>query len=196
MSTTPTLQELLDKTIGERLAEVRVCMPGKVIAYNAERNTVDVEPQLKRPLENEDGSFEFEKFANIPDVPIKWPRGKGGTCWMTWPLAKGDFVELQFNDFDIGVWRTQGEAGNPGDLRMHGLSGATAWPGLGTNAQKFDSTKVSSDAIAIGDKVMLGAANLNEIQDGVVTGQSRDPYTGLSHYQLGNGSASIFAKKT
>ena len=137
-------------------------MPGKVLKYDSSRETVDVEPQLKVPLENEDGTFELEKLSNIQDVPIKWPSGSGGSCYITWPLAFGDFVELVFNDFDIGVWRSQGEVCNPGDFRMHGLSGATAWPGLRPDAQKLGSTKVHATDVVIGSAVRLGLATATQ----------------------------------
>jgi hypothetical protein len=46
-----------------------------------------------------------------------------------------------------------------------------------------------------GVKVELGDADLAPIQDGVVTGQGKDPYTGLPYWMLGNSSAVVGAKK-
>lgn len=158
MSTTPTLQELLDSSIQAGIARVRVAMPAKVIKYDGDRETVDVQPQLKNPVEDDDGNFQFETLSTIPDVPILWPSGYGGSCYITFPLAKGDMVELVFNDFDIGVWRQQGEPANPGDLRMHGLSGAVAYPGIRTDTTKLGSGKVHASKVVIGDAVLLGGS--------------------------------------
>lgn len=158
MSATPTLADLIDRSIAAGLARLHVAMPGKVITYSSSRNTVDVEPQFKTPIENEDGTFTFEALPIIPDVPIMWPSGKGGSCFMTWPLEAGDFVELVFNDYDPGIWRTQGEKGNPGDLRKGGIGGAVAWPGMRTNAGKLPSSKIHATKVVIGEAVLLGSA--------------------------------------
>jgi hypothetical protein len=196
MSATPTFQEALEAAIANGIARVRVAMPGKVTKYDSTRETVNVLPQLKTPLVDELGEYEFEDLPIIPDVPIMWPSGNGGECFITFPIAEGDYVELVFNDFDIGVWRTQGEQGNPGDLRIHGLSGAVAYPGLRTNATKLGSGKVHAENVVIGAKVMLGNSTLDVAQTGALNGESIDPYTGMAHWQLGNASQSVFVKKT
>lgn len=159
---TPDFSELLDNFMRMSRLGLRVAMPGKVTAYSQSRNTVNVEPQLKVPLESPDGSFEFEGLPIIMDVPILWPSGSGGDCFITWPLAIGDYVELLFNDFDIGVWRTQGEAGNPGDQRAHGPSGAVAIPGMRPNSQVLTAAHVHASKVVIGDGVLLGSANAAE----------------------------------
>ena len=44
-------------------------------------------------------------------------------------------------------------------------------------------------------KVELGAEHLNPVQDGVLTGQSIDPFTSMPHFALGNASPFVLAKK-
>lgn len=43
--------------------------------------------------------------------------------------------------------------------------------------------------------IELGAENLIPVQDGVVTGQAVDPFTGMPHWLLGNSSLVVAAKK-
>jgi hypothetical protein len=46
-----------------------------------------------------------------------------------------------------------------------------------------------------GVAVELGAADLDPVRDGVVTGQAVDPFTGMPHWMLGNASTVVRAKK-
>ena len=46
-----------------------------------------------------------------------------------------------------------------------------------------------------GLSVQLGAEGLTPVQDGVVTGQGKDPYTSLPYWMLGSSSAVVSAKK-
>jgi hypothetical protein len=122
MGTTPTQAEIILTALGRASAGIRVAMPGKVISYDAAAQTVEVEPQLDavRP----DGSA--DRLPVLPNVPVAFPRGGGFV--MTFPLAKGDFVELVFQDFTLDKWRELGKVTTPDDLRAHGVMGAVAMP--------------------------------------------------------------------
>ena len=63
-----------------RIDEIHTAMPGKVVSFNSTRNTVDVQPQFRQSTERADGTFEVEDLPVIPDVPIAWPRGGGGSA--------------------------------------------------------------------------------------------------------------------
>lgn len=158
MPETPTWADVINRAITSKLSDVHVAMPGRVHAYSASRNTVDVAPQYTRSVEREDGSFADEDLPIIPDVPIAWPRGGGGSFFITWPLSVGDPVLIVFCEKDLGVWRERGEPGTTGDQRTHGLSGAVAYPGLFANSEALDSSKVHATKMVVGSEVFLGAA--------------------------------------
>jgi len=195
MPETPTLADVIQEAIEARMTELRVSIPGRVTKYNASRETVDVQPQIRRILETEDADFVQEDLPVIQDVPIAWPSGSGGSVFITWPLADGDPVLLVFCDFDPSMWRETGQPGTPGDLRSHSLGNAVAYPGLRANNDALGASRRDSTHVVIGDKVMLGEGGLSGPLTGALNGEATDPYTGLKHWQLGNASAFVRVKK-
>jgi len=191
MPESPTIAEVIREAMRANREELHVAMPGIVQAVNASRGTVDVIPQLRRPVERRDGTFAVEDLPVIPDVPVIFPRANGFSVKM--PVAVGDPVQVVFNERDLGIWREQGEPGLPGDNRCHTLAGAVAMPGLftnedapaipganmeigheGTNAATIEITpsevrltKGSSNLIARADRV---EAELQHIVDAITNG--------------------------
>jgi hypothetical protein len=159
---TPTLADVIRAALDAQLAETRVALPGRVTKYDATRETVDVQPQVRRVLETEGGDLAQENLPIIQDVPIAWPSGKGGTCFMTWPLAADDPVLLVFCDVDPSMWRETGQPGTPGDLRTHRLGNAVAYPGFRPNGALLGSTKVHATKVVIGSGVFLGGSGAGE----------------------------------
>lgn len=152
-----TFEEVVGALVEDALLDVHTSMPGIVTGYNPLKNSVDVQPQIKRSLEDENGDIQHESLPVIYDVPIAWPRGGG--CWITWPLAAGDPVLLVFCEQDPGVWRSNGKEDSSGDLRRHGLSGAVAYPGGAfPDSTALDSSKVG-DGVVLGPNVLLGSAS-------------------------------------
>jgi hypothetical protein len=163
MPKTPTIQEVIRRAIEANREELHTALPGRVQKFDKARNTADIIPQLRRALERADGTFQLEDLPIIPDVPIAWPRGGGGSKFITWPLVAGDPVQLIFNERDIGLWREQGEPGAPGDNRCHTLAGAVAVPsGLAAKGDLIAAGDVSDTHVVIGDSVMLGSASAGE----------------------------------
>lgn len=121
-----TTEELLELVLDHRLRGLHTSMPGEVQSYDASTQTADILPQLKRQTPDGEGGFTAEDLPVLPGVPVCFPRGGG--CFMSFPLQKGDFVLVVFAERAIGNWRQKGEASNPGDLRMHTLAGAQAIP--------------------------------------------------------------------
>src|SRR5574342_4931 len=181
-----TLAEVIRAALDAQSRALRVALPGRVTAYNASRESVDVQPQLRDVLETEDGDLVTENLPIIPDVPVCWPSGLGGTAFMTFPLAAGDPVLLVCCDYDPGLWRSTGQPGTPGDLRIHRLGHAVAYPGLRADGELLGAGKRDATHVVIGDKVMLGQGGLTGPLTGALNGEATDPYTGLKHWQLGN----------
>lgn len=65
------------------------------------------------------------------------------------------------------------------------------WLSGPTGAQRDQIEKVVFE----GTVVELGGAGLTPVQDGVVTGRGKDPYTSLPYWMLGSSSSVVGAKK-
>lgn len=133
--------------VGAALASTHVAFPGRVEAYDASAQTVDVLPQIDRATRAIDGSVLREELPVIAAVPIAWPRS--GSFGMIFPLAVGDFVLVVVCDRNIGEWRRTGEAGDARDIGSHVLDGAVAVPGLYPSAETVESEHVT-DHMVIG----------------------------------------------
>lgn len=191
MPSTPSgFAELIRVAMKHAMLGLHVGMPGKVVTYSSDRETVDVEPQFLRVVEAEDdnaeSAFEYDTLPVIPDVPIGWQSALDGALAITMPLQKGDPVELIFCDFDPGQWREKGEPTTPGDLRSHGIANAWAYPGgIRPNSKKLGSGKVHASKITISGGVHLGAAGANHpIPKGDVlkgTPAEKDTHDGHDH---------------
>ena len=128
-SRTPELEELLNLAITSFISDVHTSMPGKVVEYYPDTQKVDVQPMLKRLMVHEDGSEALESLPVIPDVPVNFPRAGG--FFMTFPIAKGDLVELHFMERSIDNYLSgEGDEYDPDEFRTHDLSDAVAVPGF------------------------------------------------------------------
>lgn len=78
------------------------------------------------------------------------------------------------------------------------VRGAVAFSN-GDPAQAFalllDAATVERVSLSVTTFLELGATGLNPITDGVLTGQSIDPFTSLPHWALGNASKVVLSKK-
>lgn len=128
------------------LREVRTCMPGMVESYDADKQTVDVVPQLKNAYPDGEGDVSYVEHPKLSNVPVCFPRAGG--FFMSFPIQKGDFVLLVFSERSIQAWREKGQTVEPGDRRLFPLDGAVAIPGVFPAAQTL--------ADADGTNMMLG----------------------------------------
>lgn len=109
-------------------AEIHVAMPGQIVEYNAATQTATVRPQHLRAVPLDDGTYTTEQIPDIYDVPVLFPRA--GAYSITFPVAAGDMVLLLFPHEDPARWRDIGEPCDPGDRRLHHVSGAVAMLGF------------------------------------------------------------------
>jgi hypothetical protein len=128
-SKSPGLAELIRMAIKQNQAEIHVSLPGRIESYDVSQQTADIQPLLQRVLVDEDGTeLDPETLPILHDVPIAFPRGGG--CFLSWPLAEGDLVQLFFIERSIDQYLGgNGEITEPLDYRMHNLSDAVAYPG-------------------------------------------------------------------
>jgi hypothetical protein len=151
--TTPGLADVLREVFESALSDLHTACPGKVIAYDAATQTATVEPQIKKALPLRAGGTVLETLPRIQSVPVLHFRS--GTAYVHIPIAAGDFVLLVFCERDINEWRRLGTVVDPGDQRMHGLSGAVAIPGLFPSASMIAAPDAAAIEVGIGSMRML-----------------------------------------
>ena len=122
-SPTPSLAELLGRSIDARLYDVRTAVPAEVLKYDLKKQCVDVQPLIKKVYE--DG--EALETAKVFNVPVAFPRA--GEAYLALPLKKGDKVLLVIADRSLDKWKSTGGNVDPEDKRKHDLSDAVAIPG-------------------------------------------------------------------
>ena len=127
MATTTSLGEILEKSRSSATSGIFTAIPAKVLRFDAAKKTVDVEPMVRLPVVGEDEEIEAEEIPNIPNVPVMYPASSA--CFVSFPLAAGDFVLLVFSMLSTNEWRLTGEKSTPLDTRRHGLGSAFAIPG-------------------------------------------------------------------
>jgi len=103
----------------EILSSVHCALPGIIRSFDAETQTVSVQPALKQ------GSF---LMPVIRDVPVFFPGSRDSA--ITWPVSEGDECLLIFADTDIDNWFESGDAEEPESARQHSLPDAFAFVGF------------------------------------------------------------------
>jgi len=127
---TPTLEDVIDLAIDQRLCNLHTAMPGMVEAYDPIEQTVDVKPLIKNVQTDEDENEIEDELPVLSKVPLMFPRG--GKFFISWPIAVGDIVLLVFCERSIDTYTaTDGtKPVDPVDMRRHDLSDAVAFPGF------------------------------------------------------------------
>lgn len=128
MALDPSDSEVIRDAIGARLAEVWTATIGRVESYDPIKQTADVLPVVRRPLQASDGHVGHEDLPVIPNVPVL--QARSGGFFVHLPVEAGDTVLLVFTSDSFQMWRESGSVVNPGDLRRHSLSNAIAIPGV------------------------------------------------------------------
>ena len=92
-------------------------LPGTVISYDAEKQTAEVQPAVKK------GSMLFPVLADVPVfMPVPFEVHPGVACLVV------------FADIDIDAWFETGEAQEPKSARKHSLSDGFAFVGWRTGS--------------------------------------------------------------
>jgi hypothetical protein len=125
MSDVPTLTEVLESAIRGVLDDVRVLLPGKVLAYDNGRATVQV--LSMDAYTGEDGARKAEPLAILPDVPvaqvgfgtarIRVTPKVNARCWVA--FASSSIARLKAGA--SGIY-------DPGDDRHHHIADAIVLP--------------------------------------------------------------------
>ena len=142
----------MNDLIAAALAELNVCLPGVVVAYDG--RTATVRPALPKQLAN----GQTLAAPLIVQVPVCWPIADGGRAMVTVPLKPGDPVKLTFSQRSLENWLS-GSDQAPDDPRQFDLTDAFASPVM-RPGPAADTENVS---------VQYGGASLKISPDGTIT---------------------------
>ena len=120
----PGLDRLIREAIDDRVLDIHTSTLGTV--HTTDGTTADITLPIRRPVESEDGSTQFESMPTLPKVPILWP-GANGTSFPI-DLKAGDTVLVFFSENSTAEFLQSGGTAEPGDLAMHSLSSAFCMP--------------------------------------------------------------------
>ncbi|MGL4753320.1 MAG: Gp138 family membrane-puncturing spike protein [Shewanella sp.] len=153
-----TDSELLDEVINQALLMTRTIMIAECVSFNESRNTVDVQPVLKRKFSSKpDASL----APIIRDVPVAF-YGAGGVVVTYKPVA-GDVCELHIVDRAIDAWKKLGGIVDPAKPRHHDMSDAVAYFGLNAFPQAYKNLRGGMDI-----RTRDGGTSLNVLADSIV----------------------------
>ena len=150
------LSELVDRISVAANGKMHTGLVCKVVAFDAARRTVDVDPVVKQRYT--DGTR--APIGILPNIPIGYQSGGGFA--VTFPIAVGDHVFVSFAERSIDEWLAQGgDEIEPRDLRRFSLSDGVAVallesPGLTTPVD--GSNMVIGQTSALGAKVTIYAS--------------------------------------
>lgn len=116
--------------------EIHTCLPGKIIAWDGERATV--QPALPKKLANGTSL----NAPSIVSVPVCFPVGDNGHALISVPLKAGDAVMLNFSERSLENWLSGSDTA-PDDPRRYDLSDCFATPAVRPMVGKADTDNLS-----------------------------------------------------
>lgn len=121
-------EELLAALLEQQKREIRCSLPGRIESYAKNKRRASIAIEMKLMLPDGNGGYVARELPVLQNVPVVML--SGGGCFVSLPLRKGDKVVVNFTDLALGAWLQKGSLCEPGDLDLHGLGGAYAYPGI------------------------------------------------------------------
>lgn len=154
------MSDVVDAAITQRLSGVYTAIPGTVVAYDASKQSVDVQPALYGSYTNEAGDLTSERRPLITGCPVSFP---GGGSWsFTWPVSAGDTGLLVFCSGSIDKWLALGGEVDPGFTQQHHISDAVFVPGTRSFATPISGGAPTDAMVLAASLLKLGNDNAAE----------------------------------
>lgn len=112
-------------------AGIWTAMPGIIQSFQASGEqppTCAVQPAIRIPVRNIDGTVVSVALPLLVDCPVQFPAG--GNCTLTFPVKPGDECLVVFSSRCIDAWWQSGGVQEQAELRMHDLSDGFALLGF------------------------------------------------------------------
>lgn len=146
MPQTIDLADVISSAVETALQGIWTALPGRVEAYDPERQTARIQLAVRNVHVGEDGNRVVEAIAPLPSVPVIHLGGGGfrTVC----PVRPGDTALVIFASRSIGSWLTSGEIVDPGAAHHHDVSDGVALVGL--RDLRHVLTSAPADRMSIG----------------------------------------------
>lgn len=162
------LTEALQTILRYWKQQIHTAIPGRIVSFDAEKQRAQVEVAVQQYAKVE-GGFERWRAPLLPSVPVLFPRGGG--AFITWPLRKGDYCLVIFQERSIDQWCQKGGTQVDPIWRWeHDLSDAVCIPGFYPYPDALKN--LDTEAIALGFEE--GSAKLRVREDMVEVGGAAD----------------------
>jgi len=155
---TPTLAEVIQGAIEDRLEDLHTCQWGYITSYDAASQSCSVQLIARRSYTVEGGATQTERPAPLVSVPVMFPGA--GDYSITWPLKTGDVVLVVFAERSMHQWNAGGHQDiELDDQRMHSLCDGIAIPGLRPRTAPIDNPPDNAMVLTAPDGLRLGSKN-------------------------------------
>lgn len=159
----PDFDDVLADLKREIFAQMNCVQIGKVESYNTAEQTVEIQLQLRRRVDD----TRTVAYPLLVDCPVFVLQGGG--AYIDMPIAPGDFCIVLFNDRDIDNWWDAAQDTAPRTRRKHSLSDGIALVGLNPKPNVLDldgaDVRIMNDGgnvkIEAGTDVDVDATNVN-----------------------------------
>lgn len=135
ISKTPSMSEVINTVIENRLLDLHTAIPAIVRSFDSSNNTVSVIPAIRRQYN--DG---IKELPILNDIPVMFPQSQDSI--ISFPLKQNDEVLLVFAERSVDIWKRDGGVVNPDSktTRKFDLSDGFALP-IG-RGQSVDPSKL------------------------------------------------------
>ena len=113
-------EEQIRAAIEQHMSRMWTSAMGRVVSYDAAKQTASVQLTVKSFVKGEDGKRKAVDIPVLQDVPVQFP-GSGGQT-MTFPVAVGDEVMVNFLSRASDAQQQSGGDQNPTDASVNSLS--------------------------------------------------------------------------
>ena len=142
------ITELLNIIVSNKIAEMHICMPAKIISYDFTTRKASVQPSLNQKFSDD----EILVLPIIHNVPVMQPSSGGAS--INFPVKPGDNVLLIFSERSLEQWLQDGKQSTPDDSRQNNLTDAVAHIGLNpfnviSSAENNDDLLIAYDGSKI-----------------------------------------------
>ena len=125
----PNLTDVLLRVKDDILNSINKIEIGTIQSFNEDNQTASIKVSLKKVISVDvNGNKTVRDYTTLVDCPCLILGG--GESRIEFPITKGDFGILLFNDRDIDNWFTIGDGATPNTGRIHNISDGFCIVGL------------------------------------------------------------------
>lgn len=124
-------------------------LPGIVSRFDDSAMTCEVQPSLKIPVRQSDGSVVSVQMPLLVDCPVVFPGGGG--CTLTFPVKSGDECLVVFASRCIDSWWQSGGVQEQAEIRMHDLSDGFAFVGVRSRPRVLSGVSAAATQLRADD---------------------------------------------